>query len=426
MVTKNRVPWDERGAALIAFVFMMLVGASIILVAYGFVVEHEYRSSGSELTEQQALYVAETGVERAMEYLKNDTDWSNNNGTGVISETFATGTYTVDFSSGTAASIVVTSQGAVDSGSRQVTRKIRGKIRRLPEAFQYALFWNGTGTCQVNQGDVDVNGGDVFTKAAISSASPGTIDVAGSGTPSATNGGLVYTTSAWTASGTYTSGVMPGDQPTYPTLDTTYFDNQITTAEGQAAGSLTINTATYTVSGTTYVNGNITVDGTAVSGSGALIATGTIEIKAGASITPDSGASIRLITKTDLFVKNATTTTRTRTLIYTRRDLILDDGADLTGALVVTGTFDIKAGGSVLTGYIHAATIALRDTTTINGSLVVNRFAGNKITNPNKTVTINHDPSYLEDAAPGLGLDIDSDGTDEGVILQVPATWEQL
>lgn len=414
---------NKRGLSLIIFVFIILITTTAVVVAYGFLITQEMKGSDIELNEQEALYIAETGIERAMEYLEDDIDWSDNNGTAVIVENFGAGSYSVDLSSGTRTTIVVDSTGTVDSGPRQVNRKIRQKIRRLPEVFNYAVFWEGAGTLSVNKGSVVINGGDVFTKGALSSTGAGTIDVTDGGTPATTNGGFVYTTNSWTASGTYTEGTKPDDEPGYPTLDTTFYDSEITTAEAQPEGNIEWEGGSQVLSGTTYVNGGVEIDGTAVTGNGALVATGEILIRGSSSITPNSGGFIRLISKTEIEIKD-TSTTATGTGVYARQELRLD-GVTVTGAFISPDTVTIK-GDATVTGYAYANTLEMREDSTTNGSLVTNRFAGNKISNPSKTVTVDFDRSYLEEAAPGLGLDIDGDVNEEGIIVKAPGTWQQL
>jgi hypothetical protein len=413
---------NDRGVIFIAIIFMILITATVIAVAYAFLITQEMKSGGIELNEQKALYIAETGIERTMEFLEDDTDWSDNDGTAVINESFGAGSYSIDLSDGTRAGIVVTSEATVAVGPRQVKRKISQKIRRLPEAFNYALFWEGAGTLSINGGLVVVNGGDVFTKNTISSDLSGIINVIDGGTPAVTNGGFVYTTSSWTAGGTFTEGVKPDDEPAYPVLDTTFYDSEITVAEAQTIGDLTLTGGSQVLSGTTYVNGLITIDGTTITGNGAFVATGKINIIGSASITPDSDKSIRLISKTDVTIENSTT--GTGTVVYARSESEIDN-ATLRGSFISVDKVKI-INASTVTGYLYTDTLDMRENATVNGSIVTNRFAGNKMSNKNKIITINFDHSYLEDAAPGLGLDIDGDGNEEGIIVKVPGTWRQL
>ncbi|UCD54786.1 MAG: pilus assembly PilX N-terminal domain-containing protein [Candidatus Omnitrophota bacterium] len=416
------VKGNKRGLSLIILVFIILTITTLIVIAYGFLITYEMRGGGIELNEQKALYIAETGIERAMEYLEDDTDWSNNDGTAVISENFGDGSYIIDLSGGTKTVIVVDSEATVDSGPRQVKRKVRQKIRRLPEAFNFALFWEGTGTANVQSGSVVVNGGDVFTKGTVSSTGPGSIDVTDGGTPATTNGGFVYTTNSWTAGGTYTEGTKPDAEPAYPILDTTFYDNEIAMAEAQVIGDLSWAGGSRALNGTTYVNGDIEITGTAVTGSGALVATGKINITGSASIVPGSGKFIRLISKTDVTIEASTTATGT--VIYARSESEIDN-ANLTGSFISVDKVKIT-NGSIVTGYIYTDTSDIRDNATINGSLVTNRFVNNEISALGKTITINYDFSYLEEAAPGLGLDIDGDASEEGGIIKVPGTWQQI
>lgn len=413
---------NDRGFSLVIIVFIILITAVVTVTGYSFLIVQEMRFSGIEANDEKALYIAEAGIERAMEYLEGDTDWSDNNGTGVINENFGDGSYSVDLSSGTRTSIVVTSEATVDSGPRQVKRKIRQKIRRLPEAFNYALFWEGGGSLVINKGNVVINGGDAFTKDTISSDSPGTISVTEGGTPSATSGGFVYTTTSWTAGGTYTEATKPNDEPSYPSLDTTFYDNLITTAEAQPIGDLIQTGGSYSVSGTTYVNGVVTFSGVTVTGSGTLVATGNISIQSSTTVTPNSGGFIRLVSKTEVNIIDSTTATGT--LAYGRVEVEIVTST-ATASFISPATALIST-NSFITGYVYADTLNMRENATINGSLVTNRFAGNKITNPNKTISINYDHLYLEEAAPGLGLDIDADANEEGVIIKVPGTWQQL
>ncbi|UCD15791.1 MAG: hypothetical protein JSV34_01720 [Candidatus Omnitrophota bacterium] len=412
----------NKGFSLILIVFIIVITAVVIVGGYNFLIFNQLKAVGFNLGGEQALYIAEAGIERTMEYLEDDTNWSDNTGTSVLTEDFGAGSYDIDLTGGSRTKITVTCESVVDAGHKQVSRKIRQQIRRLPEAFNYALFWEGAGSLDVNQGAVNVNGGDVFTKDTVSSTGAGAINVPDGGTPSITNGGFVYTAASWTAAGTYTEGTKPDDEPAYPVLDTTFYDDEIITAEAQAAGDLILTGGTYTVSGTTYVNGEITISGVTVTGSGALVATQKINIKDSTSITPDSGGFIRFISKGDVTIEASTTATGT--LVYARSESEIDN-ATVTGAFISSDKVKLT-NGTILTGYIYTSEASLSDTATINGSVVTDSFENNEISALGRTVTINYDHSYLEEAAPGLGLDIDGDANEEGIIVKVPGTWEQI
>jgi len=249
--------------------------------------------------------------------------------------------------------------------------------------------------------------------------------VAGAGTPSTLNGGLIYTTNAWTAAGTYTTGTLPGDLPAYPTLDTTYYDNEITTAIAQPTGNLSWSGGSQVVSGTTYIDGTININNTTVTGNGALVASGTITIRGTTSVTPSAGGTIRFITAVDIQIQG-TPTLATRTVCYARTRTRINAGVtNLRGTFIAVDEFWMD-NNTALTGVIYADRVRIFNTSTINGSLVTNRFRGNNFVSNNEVVTINYDASFLEDAAPGLGLDIDGDANQEGRIVKVPGTWQQL
>ena len=416
---------NRNGLAIFMLVFLVFTAVVIYMIAYTFLLEHELKASGIELREQQALYIAETGIERAMEALEADTDWSNNNGTAVVVENFGAGSYSVDYSSGTRTSIVVTSTGIVADGPAQVQRQIRQTIRRLPEAFNYALFWAGGDSLSVNRGTVNINGGDIFTNNTVASIAPGAMNVAGTGAPSALNGGFVYTTNAWTAAGTYTVGTLPGDLPHYPTLDTTYYDSEITTALAQPSGNLAWTGGSQVLAGNVYVRGTVNINGTVITGTGAIVATGMITIRGTTSVTPSAGGTIRFISGNNIQIQN-TPTIATRTVCYARGLLEMNTGVtNLRGTFIAVDEVRMDA-NAAMTGVIYADRVRLLNTSTINGSVVTNRFRNSQISASSQVVTINYDPSYLEDATPGLGLDIDGDILAEGTIIRVPGTWQQL
>ena len=516
---------NKKGLTLIILVFVILTTTTLIVIAYGFLITYEMKSGGIEVDEQKAFYIAETGIERAMEYLEDDTDWSNDNGIAVIAEDFGAGSYSVDLSGGTTTTIVVSSEATVGNAPRQVTRKIRQKIRRLPEAFNYALFWEGTGSAEVDKGTVDVNGGDVFTKGSVSDANPGTFDVADGGTPATTRGGFVYTTNSWTSSGTYTEGTVPGDEPSLPTLNNTYyigtgglitdFDTDINTYNTSASylgygGAWTADpngTVSITLSGNILYYENFKAkNNSSISGSGAIVSDDEIKLENTTSVSP-SGGTILLIAREKVEVKN-TSSVGTNTRIYSQNDeLKIKDSASVSSATLLSsdklkiegGTVNnstlyssdeieikgdsttvsgstILAGdkikvkdeatvdsdsilyipstadkievtdantsvdGSILsenkfkldegtvTGIIFCSEAELKEGT-INGSVVTDSFKSNKIGANNKTLTINYDHtdySYFPEAPAGLGLDIDGDASEEGIIVKVPGTWEQL
>ena len=421
---QRRSRTGENGFAALLMVWVIFMCVVVYIIAYIFLLERELAASGIELGEQQALFIAEAGIERSMEALEADTDWSNNNGTAVIAETFGAGSYSIDLSSGTRASIVVTSTGSVAGGPQQVSRQIRQTIRRLPEAFNYALFWAGGDSLDVQNGTVNINGGDVFTADTVGDISTGTINVVGAGVPSTLNGGFVYTTLAWTAAGTYTTGTLPGDLPAYPTLDTTYYDTEITTAIAMPTGNVTW-VGAHVLAGNLYVDGTFTSNAATITGSGTIAASGNITIQLLSSVTPSAGGTIRFITAGDIQI-TGTPAIATRTVCYARGLLRINTGVtNLRGTFIAVDTVRMDA-NTALMGVIYADRARLLNTVTINGSVVANRFQSSHISGAGAVVTINYDDSNLEDAPPGLGLDIDGDINDEGNIVRVPETWQQL
>lgn len=504
--------------SLIIVAFLVLITATVIVVAYSVLITDETLMGGIELKQQQALYIAEAGIERAMEFLEDDTDWSDNNGSAVIAESFGEGSYSVDLSAGTRTTIVVESEAALDSGRLQVRRKIRQKIRRLPEAFNYALFSDTANSSRI-QGTLVVNGGDIYARGDITD---GPLNVADGGTIATTTGGLVYSEGAVSATGTYTVGTTPAHTPPKPVLDTTYFgdiladfNSDMNTYDTSAdylgyAGVLEPDpngVVNIVLSGNRYFS-NFRVRGSStITGTGAIVSDDLIRLQQDTVVTP-SGGDILLIAR-----NNATAEDRSilnaNTVLYSSTGLarainqsvvndstLLSSGgirilnqADLSdstlyqsdttdtlqvngGNVLLTSCTLLSSGGmridnpdilsgsilystatadridingantliegsvlansqfrltnnAVITGLIYAVESDMRRGI-INGSVATDSFFNDEIVNGASTVTINYDQSYLPEAPAGLGLDIDADGNEEGIVIKVPGTWRQL
>jgi len=100
----------EKGVSLIITVMVMLVvvvvGTSMVAI-----VVRERKSIAQSSTYQTAASLAQLGMMRSLQPLKNDMDWSDNGGVLYDNVAYMGGTYTVDLSNPAIYSIKITSTG---------------------------------------------------------------------------------------------------------------------------------------------------------------------------------------------------------------------------------------------------------------------------------------------------------------------------
>jgi len=234
-------------------------------------------SSVTDLQAQQAFYIAQAGMEWYMEQLQNDTDWSSPPAVKT-DEVFGAGMFSVSYDNEDTDLIDIMATGKVVGwDGNNVQRIITQQVERSDGGVTFAdfvMFFGGGGTTAIDRNQTIT--GDIFISGDLDIGRNCTIndDVLATGSISVGSGTNIYGSTIENAS-------FPAAQPT---LSTTYYDNLISTASLQPSGNVTYSNDS--VSGTVYVNGNVLIKNL-LSGSGTIVASGSIDIDKNAVISDD-------------------------------------------------------------------------------------------------------------------------------------------
>lgn len=352
---------SERGAVLI-LTFMVLIALTSIVTVYLYTTAMVAKSAGFGEVDDQALWLAEAGFQRALWQLATDSGFRMTPTN--LSENVGAGSYSVTTSRSNA-TYTVASTGTVGPVSRKITQSVIA----TPNAFDYALFGNTNAATLKLENSVSVSG-DVYYD--------GNVEVTADA--SVTNG-LVYADSV-TGAGTYTAAPgPPSPVPTYPLFNTTSYDSQITIAEAQTTADLTVQgTDTHNIgSGTVYYKKVTVKDSGKLMGTGILVATGDVVIENSATVSSD----LTIITKMKVTMKN-TASIGGIDLVYARDGVLMDDSASMSAGNILVPTTNKEVemkNNTVMTGAIYTSKAKLQDSAVITGSIVANQFTSDKITN---------------------------------------------
>lgn len=253
----------------IALTFILILGISLLLGAFIFLVFGRTTDSGLRQNREKAFYTAEAGINKAIWYLNTPTGLGGKGSSWRVanfSEAFKEGSYRFSILEETSGILSVISTGEMSGVTRTIIQKMHGNS--LPAAFSYAIYNNGSLTLKGASsimGDLFANGDISIQKA--------------SNHPS----GDVFTTAGHTVNGT--PGEVPDPIPTMPALNTTTYDQKILAAQSQPAGNRILNN-TNLGGGITYINGDATISGT-ITGGGTIVVTGKATISS-ATISKDT------------------------------------------------------------------------------------------------------------------------------------------
>jgi len=265
---------NKKGFGLIVAIFIIVILASLGIIGAA-MFSMDTQVSLDTLRSMQAFYIAEAGIQDVMYRLKDDEDFRDDpSGDSPITGSLAIGSYSVAVSK-VDSTYTVTSTGTVGEVNRIITQSIDVAEGGDPGFLDYVIFFGGGDGTNLSRlwrdseitGDIFING-DMYI--GMNSTVEGSVTATGDITLSPF-GGITIT------EGTFPNSDFPEEQPDF---DTSYYEGEIQTAASESAGDQNISGE---IAGTTYVHGDVAINGN-LTGSGAIVATGNIEIDAGKNI----------------------------------------------------------------------------------------------------------------------------------------------
>lgn len=365
----------SKGNLLVTFI--LLIALSFTVFSYLYLIGFRVKESGFRVSENQAFYAAEAGLNKAIWYLGTSTAQGGKGASWRVTssqEAFGRGKYYITVRDSATGEVQIISTGEVLGTRKTVSQTL--VTGGLPTAFNYSLYSNSTSAISgsaIVDGDMYVNGNTTLSDYVH-----------------VQNGDIYHptgTTISVSGSPTYVDGGQPNPKPSFPALDSSSYDSLITTASHVAAGDVSYTDATVNLNGSTiYVKGNVTIAGnTTFNGPGAIVATGTISLSGNTYST----GSVNFISNGQI---SATGNTYTAGSTYYSTTSIFASGNTRVsvGSFITKG--NVTLGGNLnLSGIIYAqGSASLTGNTIVTGSLVTNSVS--TITD-NSHVT--YDPTYF-------------------------------
>ena len=345
--------FNNKGISLIAVIIVMLIVATLALMMASTMSTGNI-SSVTDMHAQQALYLAQAGMEWYVEQLENDSDWSSPP-TVKTDQVFGAGTFSVTYANETTDSIDITSTGKITGWDGNDVQRVMTEHMQKADFEDFVVFFGGgDGTIETDIKKDQTITGDIFINGDISIDR----DCAITGNVFATGG--ITTGNGTSISGTTTEYTrLPSAQLT---LDTTYYDNLITTASGESSGDVKYDNDT--ISGTIYVNGKVELKNTiTVTDSATIVATGEIKVKKNATV----GDNITLITSDQIKIEDNTSVGINSTLFATdkieisKKGSVIASGAGVgEGAVLLSPTeVKFKEDDTIIVGFIFGDTVKI-------------------------------------------------------------------
>jgi len=350
---------QNRGNLLLTFI--MAVALSVAIFSFIAFIGVRLKESGARVSEIDALYVADAGLNKAMWYLGTPTGQGGKGSawrTAGSWEAFGWGKYYITVRDSVANEVLIVSTGEVGGITKTVSQLVG--VGGFPVAFDYAIYCNTgasfTGNVAV-QGDTYMNGNTTFGNNC-----------------SFTNGDVYHPTgTTLSGGGTWTNGGALDPVPAFPDFDSSSYDDLITAAQGVPSGNQTYSNTTLNLNGQTiYVNGNVTISGnTTINGPGQIVATGKIS-QSGNTYSSDS---VKFISNNELTVSGNTYTSGST--YYSGTDINASGNTRVdVGSFITKGP--VKLSGNLnISGLVYAETGAsfISGNPVIRGSLVANSFS---------------------------------------------------
>jgi len=152
---KKRVTCGNKGAVLLFTLMVMIVLTSMVGAYLGFV-QASTKSTGAQISDSKAIYIAEAGLQKYVYLLKTDQDYRDDYPD--LNENFGDGSYSVqaDFNQPTN-TYTITSTGTVGGLSRQITESVTvtpAVLERAIHGDHDVKFDNSAGTITGNVSSV--------------------------------------------------------------------------------------------------------------------------------------------------------------------------------------------------------------------------------------------------------------------------------
>ncbi len=366
----------KQGFVLLLSLILMATLAAIV-GALAITLSGNFRALSGETNGLKTFWIAEAGTADAVKRLNNDEiNLLDGESTSFQNNSFGGGSYSVSVSrSGLDISIIST--GTIN-GLTRIVKEIQTMTNAWPTAFNYAVFGSNTNGVtleigQTNPATVAISG-DLFYN-----ATAGTDTVMVRNNSSVTNG-LVYA-DVVTGGGTYTKASSnPNPVPTYPSFVSTYYTNTIATGEATASANLVLSgSSNLNLAGQTVYYKTVTIkDNATVTGPGTLVATKATTIRDSASI----GSGVNVISNQAVLIRDSVIFASGGT-VFSNQDINLRQTVNVTSALLAPGSGDVVeiSDNATFTGIVYADRAQFINNGVLNGSVVVNRFVNNQISN---------------------------------------------
>ncbi|MBI4431277.1 MAG: hypothetical protein HY587_06170 [Candidatus Omnitrophica bacterium] len=293
------------GMSLIAIIVLLLFIGMAAVVSSSLVGTGNI-GGANVVQSAQALAAAHAGKEWYLEQIQGDPDWTTNEA-ALTNNALGTGFFDISVASRIPTRIIFTSTGRViNPEGLTVRRRMTVTARKLPPAFQFALFeGSNTGvqfdipdvvgnTCVIT-GDSWFRGSDVNLRAG------------------STHNGIIYVPNSALVtgcSGSCSAKSVPPPLLTMPVISTTPYtslmDSYDTTIGSSTCAGTTTQSVNLTLTGNTITSCNFTTSGAiTISGTGTIVARQNLNLHTGAAgsltVTP-AGGDIRFLAGRNLTV----------------------------------------------------------------------------------------------------------------------------
>jgi len=372
----------EKGAALLFTLMVMIVLTSMVGAYLGFV-HSSTRSTGAQISDSQAIYLADAGIHYGIYSLKQDSSWRGTSlpvslGEGTFSVSVADSDSVPDLGEG---DYRLTSTGTVDDQSRTVQQDVT-LTTAWHSAFDYAIYGNDVSDTLDLKDDVTINGHLYYDY------SSGTVDIQDNA--SVNNDYYVYADSV--SGDGIQAPSAPDPVPTFPTLDTTSytgaggvitnFDSDISDYDISSTylgytGAWTADpdgTVNITLSGNILYYENFKAkNNSTITGYGTIVSDGEVKLENTTSVTP-SGGTITIISRKKMEIKDSATV-QANTILYARgedkkgslkEEFKVKDSATISSSTLLSSNKLKVEGGTVSASTMYVPSVG--DTIEISGS----------------------------------------------------------
>jgi Tfp pilus assembly protein PilX len=127
---KLRVTYGNKGAALLFILMVMIVLTSVVAAYLGFV-QTGTKSTGAQIIENQAFYLADAGIHYGIYSLKQDSNWPGTTSAVSLGE----GSFSVSVSD-LGSDYRLTSIGTVDGQSRTLQQDVNSTVIPMTNTWQ--------------------------------------------------------------------------------------------------------------------------------------------------------------------------------------------------------------------------------------------------------------------------------------------------